>query len=45
MEWSSHEPYPGVYDFNGINDIVSYLKLAQDVGFDVILRYIQMEKE
>ena len=39
MEWSSHELYPGVYDFDGIKDVVSYFQLAQDVGLDVILRY------
>jgi beta-galactosidase GanA len=36
--WNEHEPYPGVYDFEGQNDIFSFIKLAQSVGFVVILR-------
>jgi beta-galactosidase GanA len=29
---------PGVYDFGGQNDVFSFMKLAQDTGFVVILR-------
>ena len=36
--WNEHEPYPGVYDFEGQNDIISFIELAQKIGFLVILR-------
>ena len=36
--FSEHEPTLGVYDFGGQNDVFSFLKLAQDTGFVVILR-------
>ena len=36
MEWSSHEPRPGHYDFSGNNDLVAFLTTAQELGFDVM---------
>ena len=46
VEWSSHEKRPGNY--TGLNDIVSFIKTAQDVGLDVILRpgpFIDAERD
>ena len=48
VEWSSHERSPGKYDFSGQNDIVSFLKIAQELGLDVILRpgpFIDAERD
>ena len=36
--WNVHEPRPGVYDFNGQNDIAEYIREAQQEGLNVILR-------
>ncbi|MGR6327458.1 glycoside hydrolase family 35 protein [Sphingomonas sp. XXL09] len=36
--WNAHEPKPGVYDFSGQNDIVGFIRAAQEEGLDVILR-------
>lgn len=36
--WNRHEPEPGRYDFSGENDVAAYVRLAQTVGLDVILR-------
>ncbi len=36
--WNVHETSPGVYDFNGQNDLAEYLKEAQEEGLHVILR-------
>lgn len=36
--WNEHEPYPGVYDFEGQNNIFRFFELAQNIGFVVILR-------
>ena len=36
--WNLHEPRPGVYDFNGQNDIAEYIREAQQEGLNVILR-------
>lgn len=36
--WNEHEPMPGVYDFEGQNDIFSFVKLAQSNGLVVIFR-------
>ena len=36
--WNQHEPYPGVYDFDGQQDIVRFINLAQKVGLNVLLR-------
>lgn len=48
VEWSSHEPTPGHYDFSGQNDVVEYIKMAQKEGLLVILRigpYICAERD
>ena len=48
MEWSSHEPRPGHFDFSGNNDLVAFLSTAQELGFDVILRpgpFIDAERD
>lgn len=36
--WNVHEPQPGVYDFQGQNDIAEFLREAQEEGLHVILR-------
>jgi len=36
--WNEHEPSPGVYDFDGQNDIFAFIDLAQQIGFVVIFR-------
>ena len=36
--WNMHEPRPGVYDFSGNNDLVAFLKLAQEEHLYVLLR-------
>ena len=36
--WNVHEPRPGVYDFTGNNDLVAFLKLAQQEHLYVLLR-------
>src|SRR5579863_8570358 len=36
--WNLHEPRPGVYDFNGQNDVAEYIREAQQEGLNVILR-------
>ena len=36
--WNEHEPLPGVYDFDGQNDIFAFIELAQKIGFVVIFR-------
>jgi beta-galactosidase len=36
--WNIHEPRPGVYDFSGNNDLVAFLKLAQEEHLYVLLR-------
>ena len=38
MEWSSHEPAPEVYAFDGNLDIEAYFQLAQYFNLSVILR-------
>lgn len=38
VPWNLHEPEPKRWVFEGIADIVSYLKLAQELGFLVMLR-------
>ena len=48
VEWSSHEPRPGQFDFSGPNDIVKYIETAQKLGLDVILRpgpFIDAERD
>lgn len=36
--WDIHEPYEGLWDFNGQNDIFHFLNLANSTGFVVVLR-------
>ena len=36
--WNVHEPKPGVYDFNGNQDIIRFIELAHKVGLLVVLR-------
>jgi len=36
--WNEHEPYPGVYDFEGQKDVFKFIEIAQKIGFVVILR-------
>ena len=38
IEWRSHEPYSGLYNFAGDLDVVQYIKLAQQHQLFVILR-------
>ncbi|MQM00502.1 hypothetical protein Taro_033237 [Colocasia esculenta] len=38
VPWNIHEPQPGRWVFAGIADIESFLKLAQELGFLVMLR-------
>ena len=38
IPWNFHNPFPGMYQFDGDHDIVQFLKTAQDVGLLVILR-------
>ena len=36
--WNAHEPQPGVYNFEGQNDLAAFCRLCQDNGMYVILR-------
>ena len=36
--WDQLEPTPGNWDFSGRNNIAEYLRLAQEVGLNVVLR-------
>ncbi|XP_064103731.1 beta-galactosidase-like [Macrobrachium nipponense] len=48
VEWSSHEPEPGVYDFSGILDLQKFLEIAQEEDLLVILRpgpFIDAERD
>jgi len=36
--WNIHEPEPGVFDFSGNNDLVAFIKLAQEEHLYVLLR-------
>ena len=48
VEWRTHEPESGVYDFTGDADVVSYIRQAQKADLLVILRlgpYIDAERE
>lgn len=38
IPWNIHEPVEGIFDFSGMKDIVSFVKLAQSLGLMVILR-------
>ena len=48
IEWSSHEPAKGIFDFEGDNNLIGFLKLAQEIGLYVILRpgpFIDAERD
>lgn len=48
IEWSFHEPFPGVYKFDGDHDFVHFIKLAQQEDLLVLLRpgpYICAERD
>ncbi|XP_050523930.1 beta-galactosidase-like [Daktulosphaira vitifoliae] len=48
VEWSLHEPFPGIYDFEGIADIEYFLELIKDAGMYILLRpgpYICAERD
>lgn len=36
--WNIHETSPGVWDFTGDKNIAAFIKIAQEVGLNVILR-------
>lgn len=38
IAWNVHEPRKGTYDFSGRNDLVKFVKTAQELGLYVILR-------
>ena len=38
IPWNIHEPFEGVYNFNGNADIVKFIELAQANGLLVLLR-------
>lgn len=38
VPWNLHEPKPGVFNYEGIADIASFLELAQKMGLYIILR-------
>lgn len=38
IAWNVHEPAKGIYDFSGRNDLVKFVKTAQELGLYVILR-------
>ncbi|KAB7503455.1 Beta-galactosidase [Armadillidium nasatum] len=48
IEWASHEPEPGVYNFEGGLDLLSFLTIANEEGLLAILRpgpYIDAERD
>ncbi|KAG0715976.1 Beta-galactosidase [Chionoecetes opilio] len=48
IEWSTHEPRQGVYHFTGNADLEAFIRTAQRLGLDVILRigpYICAERD
>ncbi|XP_060841088.1 beta-galactosidase-like [Rhopalosiphum padi] len=48
VEWSLHEPYPGVYNFDDIADLEYFLQLVKDEGMYLLLRpgpYICAERD
>lgn len=48
VEWSQHEPEPGVYNFEGNNNLPKFLQTAQDLDMLVILRtgpFIDAERD
>ncbi|KAK4298222.1 hypothetical protein Pmani_029407 [Petrolisthes manimaculis] len=48
VEWASHEPEPGMYDFTGMFDLETFIKTAQEEDLSVILRlgpFIDAERD
>lgn len=48
IEWSSHEPESGQYDFSEGNDIIKFIRTAQEEDLLVILRvgpFIDSERD
>lgn len=48
IEWSTHEPRQGEYHFSGNSDLEAFIRTAQRLGLDVILRigpYICAERD
>lgn len=48
VEWSLHEPEPGIYTFEGNNNLPKFLQTAQDLDMLVILRpgpFIDAERD
>ncbi|EDW76337.1 uncharacterized protein Dwil_GK15404 [Drosophila willistoni] len=48
IEWSLHNPHDGVYNWEGIADVVKFLEMAQEEGFYIVLRpgpYICAERD
>ncbi|XP_050729221.1 beta-galactosidase-like isoform X2 [Eriocheir sinensis] len=48
IEWSTHEPRQGEYHFTGNSDLEAFIRTAQKLGLDVILRigpYICAERD
>ena len=38
VAWNKHEPQEGVFDFEGQNDLIKFIQLAQKYNLYVILR-------
>lgn len=38
VAWNMHEAQEGKYDFNGSNDLVGFIQMAQSSGLLVIVR-------
>jgi beta-galactosidase len=36
--WNLHEPQPGKFDFSGNLDVAEYIRMAKEVGLNVIIR-------
>jgi len=48
VEWSSHEPQPGNYDFGGFNNLTKFIETAQEQDLLVIIRpgpFIDAERD
>lgn len=48
VEWSTHEPEEGEFDFKGQADVVRFITMAGRLGFLVLLRpgpYIDAERD
>nr|WP_329811810.1 beta-galactosidase [Streptomyces sp. GSL17-113] len=38
IAWNVHEPEPGAFDFSGGRDVAAFVRTADELGLDVILR-------